>query len=523
MAEPTKGLPPGWISQTDPAKLREEYKWYALNHPGTTFEQYQGMVKDANPDDRPRKPSATQRDSSGNPVMVPVTDEDLRNAAADGYDVGVEVPKPYEQTGQDILDATRERNAKQLETYGKGAGEALGGLQSANQSATQQTSDAIRALEQSGGATKDQIQQLLDGLGGKLQSTDKRADASLKNVTGAYDQFRDERDASTKQYLDELAPLQQKLTAQGYEGVQTSADDIGRLIDSYGKLNDNYQHGADKLNDVYGRYEDISSPEMTAKERAILDAAQRSFAMKDKSARDALTRELQAQGAYSGGNLITQQAAAQQVLGNERVAATIQAQGSAVDRALQGLAGMRGTAGDIASQRNTAGSALMEGANQIRTGNDAMAQFNKNQQGITQRFQDEYAQSEQERLQRLAQAKQDTMLNKTTGDFDASSQLNRDTQDSLDRAFGRQTQTTNTGLAGAQNKYAVDQGLTAEKTAAANNEANRASNAAGLKLTDTSNQTNLIRSTGQDEDEAQKYLLGLKSEKANLQKLGVRV
>lgn len=407
----------------------------------------------------------------------------------------------YDRTGKQIIDNTAARTQAQRDTYNQGSAAALAGLQSANDKATQDTNAALAGLRSSGDSTKATIDALIAGLASKQASTDAAANQSLGQLQGDYGKFTSERDRATKDYLEQLAPLQKQMTAQGYTGVSTSADDISRLIDSF-----------TKSQGVYDRYSALSSPEMTAKERAILDAANRSWSQADKSARDADARELMSRGVYSGGAAVAQQLARGQQLGQERVAATIQAQGSAVDRALQALAGMRGTAGDMSTA-----------ANQIRTGNDAMLHFNASQRGITQRFQDQYQQDEAKRLQGLAQGQVDTTLGKTSGDFAASGQLNSAQQDALDRAFGRQTQTTNTGLTGAQNKYAIDSGIAGDQVTAANNEANRASNLSGAQLTDTQNKTNLIGSTGKDEDEALKYLLGIQAEKANLAKNGVKI
>lgn len=451
----------------------------------------------------------------GNQLGQPIMDQFLK-----GWN-DVPLSDAYDTVGQQIVDNAKLRGQEQLGYYDQAANRSIGNLTDANKAATDQTNKAIAALEGSGTATKDQINQLISGLQGKQALTDTRADASLKGVTDAFGKFGSERDAATKDYLASLAPLQKQLEAQGYTGISTSADDIGRLLDSYGNLKENALHGADQLKDVYGRYKEQADQEgMTAQERAILEAANRNQARAMKSQQDATMASLRTRGMLSGGNVMSANAAMASNLGDDRIAATLQALASAQQRQQQALAGMRGTAGDIASTNNTAGANLFTGANQIRTGNDAMAQFNKTQEGITTRFQDQYKQDEAKRLQGLAQDKQNTMLTKTTGDFDASSSLNRDTQDALDRAFGRSTQTTNTGLTGAQNRYAIDAGLAGEKTSAADREANRAGNLANTELTSATNRTNLIGSTGKDEDEALRYLLSLKAEKQALKTAG---
>jgi hypothetical protein len=407
----------------------------------------------------------------------------------------------WDTVGQTIVDNAATRGQEQRDLYESGSSAALGGLRGANDRATQQTQDAIAALQDSGDFSKDEIDTLLDGLDGTRRDVEGQSRDAMGQLEGAYDRFGSERDDATRQYLDALSPLERQLQAQGYEGISTDKADLDRLLDSF-----------DRQGDVYGRYEELSTPEMNAKERAILDAAGRSFALKDKGARDASIRDLGDRGILSGGNLISNQVASQQQLGNERSAAMVQAQGSAVDRALAALAGMRGTAADMSSS-----------AGEIRSGNDALLRFNKEQQGITQRFQDSYAQAEYERRQSLAQGRQDTLLSKTTGDLNAAGTLNSAQQTALDNRFNRKNSVTNTGLTATQNKYSIDQGITGEKTTAADREADRASALAGTELTDVTNRTNLVGTTGDREDEALKYQLGLESEKENLRKLGVRI
>lgn len=427
----------------------------------------------------------------------------------------------YDSVGQKVLDNTQLRGQEQLGYYDQAANRSIGNLTNANASATQQTGDAIKALEGSGSATKDQINQLISGLQSKQATTDTKADDSLKGVTDAYGRFGSERDQATKDYLGALTPLQKQLDAQGYTGVSTSADDINRLIDSYGNLKTNAEHGTDQLQDVYGRYQEQADQQgMTAQERAIIEASNRNQARSMKSQQDATMASLRTRGMLSGGNVMAANAATASNLGDDRIQTALGALASAQGRQTTALAGMRGTASDIASAKNVAGANLMTGATNIRTGNDAMTEFNKTQEGITQRFQDTYKQDEAKRLQGLAQGREDTMLGKTSGDFTAAGQLNSANQDSLDRAFGRTTQTTNTGLTGAQNKYSIDAGIAGDKVTAANNEATRAGQLAGTELTSATNRTGLIGSTGKDEDEALKYLLSLKAEKAALKSAG---
>lgn len=173
--------------------------------------------------------------------------------------------------------------------------------------------------------------------------------------------------AANQQYQTETNPLMQALQARGY-GPDVLADAEGL--------------GAQR--DVMQRYKDLSSPEMTAQERYLGEIARRNFESQDRSNREAVMQDLSQRGLQSGTLQIANNLAAQERLGQDRTLAELGMQANAVGRSMQALQGYGGQ------------------ANALRSANDAINMFNKEQSQVTQRFQDQYAADEAKRVGELA-------------------------------------------------------------------------------------------------------------------------
>lgn len=291
------------------------------------------------------------------------------------------------------------------------------------------------------------------------------------------------------------------------------------------------KNGGARQREVYDKYKSLSNPEMTAAERAILAQSQRYYANQDKANRDAVSRDLEDRGVMSGAGLIAGQQAAQQRLGEERVAGTLGAQGEAVRRAFSALQGMetssnslragdqaairgagqaadslragqqaalglagraatdlrtgnqnaqalmqqaadalragdqraaeaftaaaqeqraqgfqeeysRGVAADNASANNQStrlGGAQLQSsqANAIRSANDTVNMFNNEQQGLTDRFNADYAQREYDRLAGLQQNTFDNRQTTIRTDADLEFGLDDSNQRAIDGRYGR--------------------------------------------------------------------------------------
>jgi polyhydroxyalkanoate synthesis regulator phasin len=355
--------------------------------------------------------------------------------------------------------------------------------------------------------------------------------------------------------------------------------------------------GGSRQREVYNRYKDISNPEMTAAERNVLAQSQRQYAIHDKANRDATARDLESRGVMSGAGQIANQQAAQQRLGEERVAGTLGAQGMAVERAFAALQGMEGTAnalragdqsalqgagqaadslragnqaalglagraatdlrtgnqnahqlmqnaanalraGDLAAanaytqaaqeqraqgfheeysrgvaadnasannQSTRLGGAQLQASqsNAIRSANDAVNMFNNEQQGVTDRFNADYAQRE---YQRLTGLQQDTFNNRqTTIATDAGLEFGLDgaTQGAIDGRFGRTNTAAQTGIGVAMNNWNnIDLPLGREQLGESRESAGRRTGEIGSRVDTATKRIDIGRTLQGDVDDA---------------------
>lgn len=454
------------------------------------------------------------------------------------------------------------------------------------------------------GTTYNAIAPDAEGLGYQRQALGMGSSiygGSLDYTSQAAQAYADPADVART--LQGLAMLQDQAISGGDEQrlnldharaqLASGGDEQRNILDL--ALNE-LETGGDKQRDVYKRYDEISRPEMTAAERAILAQSQRQYATQDKANRDALTSNLEARGVLSGAGLIAGQQASQQRLGEERVAGTLGAQAQAVQRALYGLQGMessanalrsgdqqalglasdaatrlrtgeqnalqleqaaanalragdlaaaqaytqaaqvqraqgfqeeysRGVAADNASANNQAtrlGGAQIYAnqANQIRLANDDINKFNANQQGITDRYNTTFKQSEYDRLAGLQQS----TLNNTVGinqtNLGNESQLNTATQGAIGDQFGRTNTAIQTGIGTSFGNYGIDMGYAG--TALGENQASqqRQQTLSNAKIDNATRRIDLSTSTNQDVQDALRKLQGSKVDIYGLNSVG---
>ena len=311
---------------------------------------------------------------------------------------------------------------------------------------------------------------------------------------GAQSGALDYRSQAAQAYADPNAVRQQQ------EGIDLARQDIesgdADQRDVFGRILADLDGGDAEQREVMGRYKELSGPEVTAQERFLGEIARRGFESGDKSSRDAQEAARAARGLRSAGGLIAAQQAARQQLSQDRVLAELGMNANAVargERMMQGWSdsanqlradkqqglgmagdvasdirganqqgiGMyldstgqlreqtfdeafgRGSAADDASANNQstrfAGGQLAGSmATSMRDAADRISLQNQQEKGISQRFQDEYAQAEADRVGGLANDRQrvgaetnKTISDRTSDVYDAN-------QDMLDTNYGRE-------------------------------------------------------------------------------------
>src|SRR5215510_14189893 len=186
-------------------------------------------------------------------------------------------------------------------------------------------------------AGRDGIAKQAAAAAGKYNAQAQGLFDDMKKTYGELD--ASDREAAAK-FMGETDPLMQQLKAGGWgDDVKADAGDLA----------------AQK--DVRERYKELSDPNVTAKERLVAEMARRNFEAQDRGNREAVMQDLSQRGLNSGTLQIANNLAAQERLGQERTMAELGLQAGAVDRSMQGLAGYAGQ------------------ANQLRSANDALAQF----------------------------------------------------------------------------------------------------------------------------------------------------
>lgn len=287
------------------------------------------------------------------------------------------------------------------------------------------------------------------------------------------------------------------ITSDARNGDREQRANLGRILADV-------ETGGREQQEVLDRYKSLSaSPQATAQERYLAEIARRSFEAQDRSSREAVMQDLKQRGLNSGTLQIANQLAEQERLGQDRTLAELGLQANAVNRQMAALAGYgdaanalrgstqaglglysnaagsmragnqaalgmeaglatdlrnagfeeafkRGTAADAASANNqqarVSGAGLMgTQANAIRTANDAINTFNKEQSQIAQRFQDQYAQTEAERVGNLAGKRQTATLDTTRQAGGRNTEVHTADQDMLDKAFNRERDATDLG------------------------------------------------------------------------------
>lgn len=507
------------IDPLDPAEILKSWE-NGPKQQGVSLEEYTNQVKAANPDGALRYPSAVAKN--------------IGNGGSAKYFPGLADPTKMPGAGANsgqILNNASITQAASLGYFDNVTSRAIADLGSKNKETDEAAKQTLAKLAESGQLTKQQTNSISQKLTQAAESSNAESSASTKRLTESVNRNVASNAQGFSDYQSGIKPYQNEIAGTTRQNVQfdpeglaaqraslaqaqaiaggsldyesqaakayANPDDIARALEGIGMLRENALTGGKNQQEVLNRYRDISTPEMTAAERAILAQSQRQFAIHDKANRDAVSRDLQARGVMSGAGQIAQQQSSQQQLGEERVAGTLGAQAQAVQRALYGLQGMessanalrsgdlaaqgaytsasqtqrkqgfdeeyaRGVGADNASANNQStrlGGAGIQAnqANAIRSANDQVNMFNNEQQGITDRYNTSFKQSEYDRLAGLQQQTFNNRQTTIKTDSDLEFGLDRSTQAGISDRFGRTNTAAQTGIGVAMGNWGIDQ------------------------------------------------------------------
>jgi len=546
----------------DPANIRKGWE-NGPKQQGMSLEEYTQQVKAANPDGALRYTSGVARNLSGGAKTYPGLTDPTKVPGAGG-------------SSQQIVNNASITQAASLGYFDNVTSRALADLGSKNKETDEAAKQTLAKLAESGALSKQQMNTISQKLTQAADDTNAKSSASTARLTNAVNTSNAGYRDALSSYQSGIAPYQTEIAGTTRQNVQfdpeglaaqraslaqaqaiaggsldyesqaakayANPDDIARALEGIGMLRENALTGGKNQQEVLNRYRDISHPEMTAEERAILAQSQRQFAIHDKANRDAVSRDLQARGVMSGAGQIAQQQSAQQQLGEERAAGTIGAQAQAVQRALYGLQGMesssnalrsgdlaaqgaytnasqiqrkqgfdeqyaRGVGADTASANNQStrlGGAGIQAnqANAIRSANDSVNMFNNEQQGITDRYNTSFKQSEYERLTGLQQQsfENKNTVNKNISDNEFG--LDDATQRALDQSFGRTNTAAQTGIGVAMNNWGIDSTQAGMDRDAQEASRRAAEGMAGKKIDTAGKRTDLTRTTNKEVEDA---------------------
>lgn len=303
-------------------------------------------------------------------------------------------------------------------------------------------------------ATRNKLESGYSDLTRKAAETalgyNKQAQGLQDQLAATYGGLDTSDRAALDQYQQETNPLMQALKAGGY-GADVQADAEGL--------------GAQR--DVMQRYKDLSNPEATAQERYLSEIARRNFEAQDRGNREAVMQDLSQRGLQSGTLQIANNLASQERLGQDRTLAELGLQANAVGRSMQALQGYGGQ------------------ANALRSANDAINMFNKDQSQVSQRFADQFAAEEATRVGNLAGNRQKATADTNAGigtramglttsgkqTINDNSYRDREARDTEERGLneGYKADTTYNNAFGAlgQNDYNRQMGILGGATSAA--------------------------------------------------------
>jgi hypothetical protein len=338
------------------------------------------------------------------------------------------------QLGQQISQAASSANANQTGLFNTLSGQAAG--INSNQTGLYNT-----LAGQASGINNNQTQ-LFNDLSSQAAMSNSQLNAANSQFQGQLSDLNSQQEASRVALHGQLTDLsnaqsdsdmrlRQQLQEQSLEASNNASQfgsQIGGLSDEQTRNNTYYQGQLSELNgldrdsltrymsetdplmaaqvaqgsdpqdvanmqDVVGKYKELSNPQVTAQERLVAELARRKFEGDDQSNREALMQQLKGRGLQSGGLTIAGLQSANQQTSNDRQLAEMGLNANAQQRAMQGMAG------------------YADSSSALRNADDAM-----------RNFQDQYAQNDAVRRGNLSGQRQAANLatNAQIGDRDTA-------------------------------------------------------------------------------------------------------
>lgn len=263
--------------------------------------------------------------------------------------------------------------------------------------------EALAKLGAAGSNVRDIYNRIAKDTGKTANKFNNMSGDLWDQLKSSYGELNDSDRAALEKYIGETDPLMQQLKAGGWgEDVKADAESL------------------EAQRNALGKSEGLTDTEATAQERFLNEMARRNFEQQDRGNREAVMQDLKQRGLNSGTLQIAQNLAAQERLGQERTQAELGLQAGAVQRAMQGLEMYGGQ------------------ANTMRSAADAISEFNKSGSQVAQRFQDQYAQEEAQRVGNLAGQRQQTTQSTNEALGGRAKDIESSGQQMLDTNYGRE-------------------------------------------------------------------------------------
>ena len=360
-------------------------------------------------------------------------------------DAGFEARRNYTQPftdalGQNYNQGVTNRNqiigqqVGNLNAFAKNSSDLYGGWAAANQGFDAAGNQSVQNLNDRFRTSEAMDAQNVGQLGSSLGRANSLDEANIGELGSSLGQAN-AMDAANVGELRGLNAQMRQLQARGYgANVVSDPNDIARQESAYGTFGDfangSYDYTSQAAQayadpealaaqkEVMGTLREQMDPRLTDQERYLYMQSRLAQEQSNRGNRDANLRELERSGMSGSTMALSNLNASSQENANTRALQDLGANAKAIDRASAATrdygnmanvvsdqsfkqAYGRGQAADTASQFNTntrLQGAVAQGnmANEIRSANDALNMFNKDQQMTQQRFQDQYAADQQQ-------------------------------------------------------------------------------------------------------------------------------
>lgn len=289
------------------------------------------------------------------------------------------------------------------------------------------------------------------------QDYNRRSDETWTRYSGAMGGLDSADRAAESRYISETDPLMSLLQARGYvgdvasQGARATADPeaVAAQKEGIGFLRDDLLSGDKDQREVMGEFKKLSDPQTTAKERLMYELTRRQFEAEDRGNREAQSAALAAKGLRSGAASIAANQAARSQLAQDRMLGELGMLASSQERADRNRAQWADQANQLRASGQAARGMYSDATSALRgqtfdeahargTSADDVAMSNQAEKGLAQRFQDEYAAQERDRVGKLAGERQQVSADTNKQIGDRYSDVYDANVDMLDSNYGRE-------------------------------------------------------------------------------------